>query len=220
MRVVVAEDSLLFREGLVRLLEDVGFDVVAQAGDSDQLRQAVDAHRPELAIVDVRMPPTYTDEGLQAAIELRARHASLNVLVLTHHIETYAAIRLLEAQPSGVGYLLKDRVTDLDEFTEAVTRVGSGGSAIDPEVVALLLGRKRRDDPIGRLTDRERQVLALIAEGRSNQAISEQLYISGRTVESHVTNILTKLGLLPSTEDDRRVRAVLTYLRSSSPPDP
>lgn len=218
MRLVVAEDSLLFREGLARLLEDAGFDVVAQAGDSDELSQAVDTHRPELAIVDVRMPPTHTDEGLKAAIELRARHPSLNVLVLTHHVETYAAIRLLEANPAGVGYLLKDRVTDLHEFTEAVTRVGSGGSAIDPEVVARLLGRKRRDDPVSHLTERERQVLALIAEGRSNQSISEQLFISGRTVESHVTNILTKLGLLPSTEHDRRVLAVLTYLRSARTP--
>ncbi len=218
MRVVVAEDSLLFREGLARLLEDASFDVVAQAGDSDELSQAVDTHRPELAIVDVRMPPTHTDEGLEAAIELRARHPSLNVLVLTHHVETYAAIRLLEANPAGVGYLLKDRVTDLHEFTEAVTRVGSGGSAIDPEVVARLLGRKRRDDPVSHLTERERQVLALIAEGRSNQSISEQLFISGRTVESHVTNILTKLGLLPSTEHDRRVLAVLTYLRSPRTP--
>lgn len=218
MRLVVAEDSLLFREGLARLLEDAGFDVVAQAGDSDELSQAVDTHRPELAIVDVRMPPTHTDEGLKAAIELRARHPSLNVLVLTHHVETYAAIRLLEANPAGVGYLLKDRVTDLHEFSEAVTRVGSGGSAIDPEVVARLLGRKRRDNPVSHLTERERQVLALIAEGRSNQSISEQLFISGRTVESHVTNILTKLGLLPSTEHDRRVLAVLTYLRSARTP--
>lgn len=216
MRIVVAEDSLLFREGLVRLLEDSGFDVVAQAGDSEQLSHAVDAYRPDLAIIDVRMPPTQTDEGLQAAIDLRARHPRVNVLVLTHHVETYAAMRLLEANPSGVGYLLKDRVTDLHEFTEAVTRVASGGSAIDSEVVALLLGRKRRDDPIRDLTERERQVLALMAEGRSNQAIGVQLFISGRTVESHVANILTKLGFPPATEDDRRVLAVLTYLRSSS----
>lgn len=215
MRVVIAEDSLLFREGLVRLLQDAGFNVEAQCEEPDELMKAVDRDRPDLAIVDVRMPPTHTDEGLQVAMELRSRQPPLNVLVLTHHVETYAAIRLLQANPSGVGYLLKDRVTDLDEFIEAVRRVGSGGSVIDPEVVAILLNRRRPDDPVSKLTERERQVLALIAEGRSNQAISDWLFISARTVESHVGSILTKLGLLPSAEDDRRVLAVLTYLRSA-----
>lgn len=215
MRIVVAEDSVLFREGLVRLLEDAGFEVVAQAADADQLDQAVEAHQPELAIVDVRMPPTHTDEGLRSAIKLRGRHPTLCVLVLTHHVETTAAIRLLEESSSGVGYLLKDRVTDLAEFTEAVARVGSGGSAIDPEVVAVLLGRQRRRDPLADLTTREREVLALMAEGRSNQAIAEHLFIGAKTVESHVASILTKLGLLPSPDDHRRVLAVLTYLRSA-----
>jgi DNA-binding NarL/FixJ family response regulator len=214
VRVVVAEDSLLFREGLVRLLQDSGLEVVAQCEDPEQLMKLVDRHLPDLAIVDVRMPPTHTDEGLRAATELRAQLPPPNVLVLTHHVETHAAIRLLQDNPSGVGYLLKDRVTDLEEFIEVVKRVGAGGSVIDPEVVSVLLNRRRSDDPVRELTERERQVLALIAEGRSNQAIGELLFISPRTVESHVGSILTKLGLLPSAEDDRRVLAVLSYLRS------
>ena len=216
MRVVVAEDSLLFREGLVRLLRDSGVDVVAQCEDPGQLIKLVDRDLPDLAIVDVRMPPTHTDEGLRAAMELRARLPPINVLVLTHHVETHAALRLLEDNPSGVGYLLKDRVTDLEEFIEAVQRVGAGGSVIDPEVVSVLLRRHRFDDPVNDLTERERQVLALVAEGRSNQTIGRLLFISPRTVESHVGSILTKLGLLPSAEDDRRVLAVLTYLRSEA----
>lgn len=215
MRVVVAEDSLLFREGLVRLVEDAGLEVVAQTEDAEQLMKAVDRDRPDLAIVDVRMPPTHTDEGLQAAADLRSRQPPLNVMVLTHHVETHAAMHLLRDNPSGVGYLLKDRVTDLAEFVDAVRRVGSGGSVIDPEVVAILLDRRRAHDPVSELTEREREVLALVAEGRSNQAIGDQLFISPRTVESHVSSILTKLGLLPSAEDDRRVLAVLTYLRSA-----
>ena len=219
MRVVVAEDAVLFREGLVRVLEDAGIDVVAQAGDASELHEAVEQHLPDLAIVDVRMPPLHTDEGLRAALELRARHSNLGILVLTHHVESYAAIRLLEANVGGVGYLLKDRVTDLADFIESVKRVGGGGSAIDPEVVAALLGRSRRDDPIGDLTARERDVLALIAEGRSNKAIGDELFIGARTVESHVGSIMSKLGLLPSETDDRRVLAVLTYLRSPHPRD-
>lgn len=215
MRVVVAEDSLLFREGLVRLVEDAGLEVVAQTEDAEQLMKAVDRDRPDLAIVDVRMPPTHTDEGLQAAADLRSRQPPLNVMVLTHHVEIHAAMHLLRDNPSGVGYLLKDRVTDLAEFVDAVRRVGSGGSVIDPEVVAILLDRRRAHDPVSELTEREREVLALVAEGRSNQAIGHQLFISPRTVESHVSSILTKLGLLPSAEDDRRVLAVLTYLRSA-----
>jgi DNA-binding NarL/FixJ family response regulator len=204
----------LFREGLVRLLQDSGLEVVAQCEDPEQLMKLVDRHLPDLAIVDVRMPPTHTDEGLRAATELRAQLPPPNVLVLTHHVETHAAIRLLQDNPSGVGYLLKDRVTDLEEFIEVVKRVGAGGSVIDPEVVSVLLNRRRSDDPVRELTERERQVLALVAEGRSNQAIGELLFISPRTVESHVGSILTKLGLLPSAEDDRRVLAVLSYLRS------
>jgi DNA-binding NarL/FixJ family response regulator len=214
MRLVVAEDSVLFREGLVRLLAEAGHDVVAQAGDTNGLMAAVQAHRPGLAIVDVRMPPTHTDEGLRAAVDLRSTNPDLAVLVLTHHVETYAAIRLLADRPAGVGYLLKDRVTDLADFREAVARVGAGGSAIDPEVVARLLRRQRRVDPLADLTPREREVLALMAHGRSNPAISDRLGIGPRTVETHVAAILQKLGLLPSAADDRRVLAVLTYLRS------
>jgi DNA-binding NarL/FixJ family response regulator len=213
VRVVVAEDSLLFREGLVRVLEEAGIEVVAQAADATGLHQEVEAHQPDLAIVDVRMPPSHSDEGLRAAIALRARYPSLGVLVLTHHVESYQAMRLLAGDPAGVGYLLKDRVTDLEEFTRAVTRVGSGGSAIDPEVVAVLLDRRRRRDPLAELTAREREVLALMAEGRSNQAIRETLAISPKTVEAHVASILSKLGLPPAPDDHRRVLAVLTYLR-------
>jgi DNA-binding NarL/FixJ family response regulator len=216
MRVVVAEDSLLFREGLIRLLEDAGITVVAQAEDADGLLAAVDVHRPDLAIVDVRMPPTHTDEGLRAATELRPHHPSLGVLVLTHHVESYQAMRLLADSPTGVGYLLKDRVTDLTEFIEAVRRVGSGGSVIDPEVVSVLLARRRHRDRLAELTTRERQVLGLMAEGRSNQAICDALFISQKTVESHVASIMTKLGLLPTPDDHRRVLAVLTYLREAA----
>ena len=214
MRIVVAEDSLLFREGLVRLLESKGFQVVAQAGDANGLSQAVESHHPELVIVDVRMPPTHTDEGLVAAVELKNRHPDLGVLVLSHHVESHQAIRLLADNPSGVGYLLKDRVTDLADFAESVARVGSGGSVIDPEVIGTLLSRRQHQDDLNDLTPREHEVLALMAEGRTNQAIRERLFLSPKTVESHVSSIFTKLGLLPAPDDHRRVLAVLTYLRS------
>ena len=215
MRIVVAEDSLLFREGLVRLLESKGFEVVAQAGDANGLIRAVESHHPELVIVDVRMPPTHTDEGLVAAVKLRARHPDLGVLVLSHHVESHQAIRLLADNPSGVGYLLKDRVTDLADFAESVTRVGSGGSVIDPEVISTLLSRRQHRDDLNDLTPREHEVLTLMAEGRTNQAIRERLFLSPKTVESHVSSIFTKLGLLPAPDDHRRVLAVLTYLRSN-----
>jgi len=214
VRIVVAEDSLLFREGLVRLLESKGFEVVAQAGDANGLSQAVESHHPELVIVDVRMPPTHTDEGLVAAVELKNRHPDLGVLVLSHHVESHQAIRLLADNPSGVGYLLKDRVTDLADFAESVARVGSGGSVIDPEVIGTLLSRRQHQDDLKDLTPREHEVLALMAEGRTNQAIRERLFLSPKTVESHVSSIFTKLGLLPAPDDHRRVLAVLTYLRS------
>ncbi len=214
MRVVVAEDSLLFREGLVRLLESKGFEVVAQAGDAIELIRAVESHHPDLVIVDVRMPPTHTDEGLVAAIELRTSDPDIGVLVLSHHVESHQAVRLLADNPAGVGYLLKDRVTDLTNFTESVTRVGSGGSVIDPEVISTLLSRRQRQDDLANLTPREHEVLALMAEGRTNQAIRERLFLSVKTVESHVSSIFTKLGLLPAPDDHRRVLAVLTYLRS------
>ena len=214
MRVVVADDSVLLREGVVRLLQEDGFDVVAQAGDAEDLMRKVGAHRPDVAIVDVRMPPTHTDEGLRAAAEIRERYPETAVLVLSQIIETGSALELLTASAEGIGYLLKDRVADIDRFTEAVRRVAEGGSALDPEVVSTLLGRRRRDDPLADLTSREREVLALMAEGRSNAAIAESLVITERAVEKHVTSIFSKLGLTPAAEDHRRVLAVLAYLRA------
>jgi DNA-binding NarL/FixJ family response regulator len=214
VRVVVADDSVLLREGIVRLLAEDGFDVVGQAGDAEDLLRKVGAHRPDVAIVDVRMPPTHTDEGLRAAAEIRERFPDTAVLVLSQVIETGSALELLTASAEGVGYLLKDRVADLDRFTEAVRRVAEGGSALDPEVVSTLLGRRRRDDPLVDVTAREREVLGLMAEGRSNHAIAEALVITDRAVEKHVTSIFSKLGLAPTVEDHRRVLAVLAYLRS------
>ncbi len=214
MRIVVADDSVLLREGVVRLLQEDGFDVVAQAGDAEDLMRKVGAHRPDVAIVDVRMPPTHTDEGLRAAAEIRERYPETAVLVLSQIIETGSALELLTESAEGVGYLLKDRVADLDRFTEAVRRVADGGSALDPEVVSTLLGRRRRDDPLADLTGREREVLGLMAEGRSNAAIAEGLVITERAVEKHVTSIFSKLGLSPTAEDHRRVLAVLAYLRA------
>ncbi len=214
MRVVVADDSVLLREGLVRLLAEDGFDVVGQAGDAEDLLRKVGAHRPDVAVVDVRMPPTHTDEGLRAAAEIRERYPGTAVLVLSQVIEPGSALELLTASAEGVGYLLKDRVADVDRFTEAVRRVADGGSALDPEVVSTLLGRRRRDDPLADITAREREVLALMAEGRSNGAIAEQLVVTERAVEKHVTSIFGKLGLTPAAEDHRRVLAVLAYLRA------
>jgi DNA-binding NarL/FixJ family response regulator len=214
MRVVVADDSVLLREGLVRLLAEDGFDVVGQAGDAEDLLRKVGAHRPDVAVVDVRMPPTHTDEGLRAAAEIRERYPETAVLVLSQVIEPSSALELLTASAEGIGYLLKDRVADVDRFTEAVRRVADGGSALDPEVVSTLLGRRRRDDPLADVTAREREVLALMAEGRSNGAIAEQLVVTERAVEKHVTSIFGKLGLTPAAEDHRRVLAVLAYLRA------
>ena len=214
MRVVVADDSVLLREGLVRLLAEDGFDVVGQAGDAEDLLRKVGAHRPDVAVVDVRMPPTHTDEGLRAAAEIRERYPETAVLVLSQVIEPGSALELLTASAEGVGYLLKDRVADVDRFTESVRRVADGGSALDPEVVSTLLGRHRRDDPLSDVTAREREVLALMAEGRSNGAIAEQLVVTERAVEKHVTSIFGKLGLAPAAEDHRRVLAVLAYLRA------
>jgi DNA-binding NarL/FixJ family response regulator len=213
VRVIVGEDSVLFREGLVRVLRDAGFDVAHQASDAGELLRAVRDDPPDLAIVDVRMPPTNTDDGMVAALRIREEHPEVAVLVLSHHVETQHAMKLVAGGGSGVGYLLKDRVSNLDEFTEAVTRVGAGGSAIDPEIVARLVGRRRRDHPLDALSERERDVLTLMAEGYSNHAIAEKLFLTERTVESHVRNIFTKLGLTPSAGEHRRVRAVLAYLR-------
>jgi DNA-binding NarL/FixJ family response regulator/class 3 adenylate cyclase len=215
MRVVLAEDSVLLREGIARLLEDAGFEVVGQAGNADELLLKVRSYSPEVAIVDIRMPPTQTDEGLQAAREIRAKYPGTGVLVLSQYLETAYALELLSESAEGVGYLLKDRVADIDAFVAAVRRVGEGGSALDPAVVSQLVGRQRRDDPVSELTPREREVLELMAEGRSNQAIAEALVVTERAVEKHVTSIFAKLRLPASPDDHRRVLAVLTYLRSA-----
>ncbi|MEA2567867.1 MAG: hypothetical protein QOD49_3044 [Actinomycetota bacterium] len=214
MRLILADDSVLFREGLARVLAEVGFEIVAQAGDGQALLRELGAHPAELAIVDIRMPPTHTVEGLVAARQIREEHRDVNILVLSQYVETEHALALLELGTDGIGYLLKDRVFDLAAFADVVRRVGDGGSAIDPSVVAQLVGRRRVHDPLGRLTGRERDVLSLMAEGRSNQAISEKLYLTGKTVESHVRSIFMKLDLSPVAEDHRRVLAVLAYLRA------
>jgi DNA-binding NarL/FixJ family response regulator len=214
MRVVIADDSVLFREGLVSLLEARGLEVVAQVGDADQLVGAVDTLHPDLALVDIRMPPSHTTEGLRAALDLRSRYPEVGVLVLSHHVESTHAAQLLADNPRGAGYLLKDRVTDLDEFVDALRRIGAGGSVIDPDIVANLLNRRRASNPLAVLTAREREVLALMAEGRSNQAISDLLVLTAKTVETHVSRIFTKLGLSPAVSDNRRVLAVITYLRT------
>jgi DNA-binding NarL/FixJ family response regulator len=212
MRVVIAEDSVLLREGIARLLEDAGHEVVGQAGDAEDLVRKVLAHRPDIAIVDVRMPPTNTDDGLRAALELRERAPEVAVLVLSQYVEEGYAHELIGGGAAGVGYLLKDRVADVERFVDSVARVGEGGSALDPEVVAQLLGRRRRDDPLEALTPREREVLGHMAEGRSNSAIAEELVVTERAVEKHVTSIFGKLDLPPASQDHRRVLAVLRYL--------
>ncbi len=216
MRVVVAEDSMILREGLVRLLTEVGFDVVGQAADGAELLKQVDLHDPDVAIVDIRMPPTHTDEGLQAAKELRHRHPRLGVLVLSQYARPSYAFELLSEGTDGIGYLLKDRVSDLDQLAESVHRVAAGGSVLDPSVVAQLVNRRRiGNDPVEELTERELEVLGLMAEGRSNKAVADRLFITEHTVEKHVQNILAKLQIPASTDDHRRVLAVLTYLNSS-----
>jgi DNA-binding NarL/FixJ family response regulator len=214
MRVVVADDSVLLREGVVRLLEENGFDVVGQAGDADDLIRKVRAHKPDVAVVDIRMPPTNTDDGLRAALEIRAELPDTGVLVLSQYVEEGYALDLVGDSAGGVGYLLKDRVADVERFVDSVKRVADGGSALDPEVVSQLVGRARRDDPIDELTPREREVLELMAEGRSNNAIAEHMIVTERAVEKHVTSIFGKLGLAPAPEDHRRVLAVLAFLRA------
>jgi DNA-binding NarL/FixJ family response regulator len=216
VRVVVAEDSVLLREGVVRLLEENDFEVVGQAGDAEDLIRKVSAHRPDVAVVDIRMPPTQTDDGLRAALEIRSRFPGIGVLMLSQYVEEEYAFDLLGENAQRTGYLLKDRVADVDRFVEAVRRVGEGGSALDREVVAHLLGRRRADDPLAELTPREREVLALMAEGRTNHAIADQLVVSERAVEKHVTSIFDKLGLAPAAEDHRRVLAVLAFLRAQA----
>jgi DNA-binding NarL/FixJ family response regulator len=214
MRVVVADDSVLLREGVVRLLEENGFEVVGQAGDADDLIRKVRAHKPDVAVVDIRMPPTNTDDGLRAALEIRAELPDTGVLVLSQYVEEGYALDLVGESAGGVGYLLKDRVADVERFVDSVRRVADGGSALDPEVVSQLVGRARRDDPLAELTPREREVLELMAEGRSNNAIAEHMVVTERAVEKHVTSIFGKLGLAPAPEDHRRVLAVLAFLRA------
>ena len=214
MRVVVADDSVLLREGIVMLLENAGFDVVAQAGDAEDLIRKVRAHKPDVAVVDIRMPPTNTDDGLRAALEIRAELPYTGVLVLSQYVEEGYALDLVGESAGGVGYLLKDRVADVERFVDSVRRVADGGSALDPEVVSQLVGRARRDDPLAELTPREREVLELMAEGRSNNAIAEHMVVTERAVEKHVTSIFGKLGLAPAPEDHRRVLAVLAFQRA------
>jgi DNA-binding NarL/FixJ family response regulator len=213
MRVVVADDSVLLREGVVHLLKEAGFDVVGQAGTAEELLLKVRSYNPDVAVVDIRMPPTHTDEGLRAAQEIRERHPETGVLVLSQYVEPGYAMELLSESAEGVGYLLKDRVMDTGDFVAAVKRVAEGGSALDPTVVSQLVGRRRRDDPLAELTPREREVLELMAEGRSNAGIAERLVITERAVEKHVTSIFGKLRLPAAAEDHRRVLAVLAYLR-------
>jgi DNA-binding NarL/FixJ family response regulator len=213
MRVVLADDSVLLREGVARLLTEAGFDVVGQAADADELLEQVEVHRPDVAIVDIRMPPE-ADGGLRAAREIRSSHPGVGVLVLSQYARPSYAFELLADSAERVGYLLKDRVSDIDELADAVRRVGDGGSVLDPVVVSMLVGRPRHgDDSLADLSEREREVLALMAEGRTNQAIAERLFITERTIEKHVKSILAKLGLAESPEDHRRVLAVLAYLR-------
>jgi DNA-binding NarL/FixJ family response regulator len=214
LRVVIAEDSVVLREGLGVLLTDRGHDVCAAVADADALLAAVAQHRPAVAVVDVRMPPTFTDEGLRAAIELRRDHPATGVLVFSQYVETRYASRLLAGGPAGVGYLLKDRVADVAEFADALVRVAAGGTALDPEVVSHLLRASRPGPGLATLTGRERQVLALMAEGRSNVAIAAALVVSSGAVEKHVASIFAKLGLPPSQGDNRRVLAVLRSLES------
>ncbi|HEV2216363.1 MAG TPA: response regulator transcription factor [Candidatus Dormibacteraeota bacterium] len=215
MRVVIAEDSVLFREGLARLLEGAGYEVAGRAGDATELLRLVETHRPDIVVTDIRMPPTHTVEGLQAAAIIKEKHSDVAIMLLSQYVETTHAIKLLERGGEGVGYLLKDRVSDVRQFVDAVQRVAAGGSAIDSEVVSQLFARKRRKDLVDELTDRERETLRLMAEGRSNSAIASLLHMSEKTVEGHVRSIFSKLQLEPAADDHRRVLAVLTYLKAN-----
>jgi DNA-binding NarL/FixJ family response regulator len=211
---IVADDSLLLREGISRLLVEAGFEVVGLASTGEEALAQVEQHKPDVAIVDIRMPPTHSDEGLKAAQEIRVRHPDVGVLVLSQYVELGLAARLLAENAAGLGYLLKDRITNLEEFAAAIRRVGDGGSALDPAIVSQLLSRRRDDDVLEHITPREREVLALMAEGYSNQAIADRLVVTVRAVEKHVTSIFDKLGLPATTDSHRRVLAVLAFLRS------
>jgi DNA-binding NarL/FixJ family response regulator len=212
MRVVIADDSVLFREGIAQLLERAGFQIAGQSGTAEDLLLKVRSYEPDVAIVDIRMPPTHTDEGMRAAREIRERHPGVGVLVLSQYVEAPYMMELLQGEIDGVGYLLKDHIRNVSEFADAVRRVADGGSAFDPAVVSRLVGRRRGEDPLDSLTPREREVLELMAQGRSNQAIAEKLVVTPGAVEKHVRSIFGKLGLPVSAEDHRRVLAVLTYL--------
>ncbi|MGH2691299.1 MAG: response regulator transcription factor [Actinomycetota bacterium] len=214
MRVVLAEDLVLLREGIASILREADHDVVAEAGDAEELLRLVRSYRPDVAIVDIRMPPTHTDEGIRATHQIRAELPEVGVLVLSQYLETEFALELISEGGGSIGYLLKDRVANKTEFADAVRRVGEGEAVIDPEVVARLVGRRRQKDPLDALTDREREVLGLMAEGRSNQAIGERLFLSPKTVEAHVRSIFMKLGLEATPDDHRRVLAVLAHLRT------
>jgi DNA-binding NarL/FixJ family response regulator len=214
MRVVIADDSVLFREGIAQLLQGAGFEIAGQSGTADDLLLKVRSYTPDVAIVDIRMPPTHTDEGLQAAREIRQRHPDVGVLVLSQYVEAPYMMELLQGDIEGVGYLLKDRIRDVNEFADAVRRVAEGGSAFDAAVVSRLVGRRQGEDPLDSLTPREQEVLGLMAQGRSNQAIAEQLVVTAGAVEKHVRSIFGKLRLPVSPDDHRRVLAVLTYLNS------
>jgi DNA-binding NarL/FixJ family response regulator len=215
VRAVIADDSILLREGVARVLTDAGIEVAASVGDADALRRVVATEKPDVAIVDVRMPPTQTDEGSRAAEAIRERHPEVGILMLSQVVEAHTALRLFGERPEGFGYLLKDRVLEIDDFVEAVKRVARGGTAMDPQVVSQLVGKKRKDDPIDELSPREREVLELMAEGRSNAGICEKLFLSSKTVETHVSSIFNKLRLAPAPDDHRRVLAVLAYLRAA-----
>jgi DNA-binding NarL/FixJ family response regulator len=214
MRVVIAEDSALVREGLARILAEGGFEVLAQTTNAEELQDAVRRKRPDVAVVDVRMPPTHTDEGARAAREIRESQPEVGILLLSQIVESAHALALFSEHPEGFGYLLKDRVLEIDDFLEAVRRVGRGGTAIDPQVIAQLLGRPREEDPLADLTPREREVLGLMAEGLSNKGICNRLFLSPKTVETHVNSIFLKLRLLPAPDDHRRVLAVLAFLKA------
>ena len=214
MRIAIADDSMLIREGLARLLAEAGFEIVAKAGDAEELIRLVALRRPDVAIVDIKMPPTHTDEGLVAAQRIRREYPETGVLVLSQYVEPSYAMRLLEDHPEGVGYLLKERVFDVAILVDALRRLGDGETVIDPTIVSQLVGRRRREDPLAELTEREREVLSLVAEGLSNKAIAARLFITERTVEAHVKQIFLKLSLSANPESHRRVLAVLAYLRT------
>ena len=212
MRLILADDSVVIREGLASVLRDAGYDIVAQAGDAKELLTAVERGAPDVCVVDIRMPPSHTTEGPVAALEIRRRFPKIGVLVLSQHVETHYAVQLLGGDASGVGYLLKDRLADINEVVDAIRHVAAGRSVIDPTVVSTLLGRRREADPLDELTERERSVLALMAEGRSNRAISERLFLSPKTVEAHISTIFSKLGIQDTPDDNRRILSVLAYL--------